>query len=143
MISGCKPLYTSKSLYFILPRRQTKHSIATREANFCEAHHLLALSIISQHERLIQEIGTYGVSILPDEDCCSLFVPKSPATRTSGSQVEAWEAELDVAGLVEEAVAGAELIEHHQGEPAASRPAEAVDRPSQAAPCGPPMGGPG
>ncbi len=67
-----------------------------------------------------QAIGTYGVSILPDEDCCSLFVPKSPATKTFVGQVESWEADLDVAGLVEEAVAGAELVEHHQGEPAAS-----------------------
>ena len=71
-------------------------------------------------------IGTYQVSILPDEDCCSLFVPKSPATRMSVAQVHSLEAGLDVAGLVEQAVAAAELFEYRYDPPEAlaSEPGE-------------------
>ncbi len=45
-------------------------------------------------------LGTYETSIIPDEDCCTLFTPRFPATRAARLAVEAAEAELDVAGLV-------------------------------------------
>ncbi len=51
-----------------------------------------------------QSIGTYEISIQPDEDCCSLFTPKHPATASTPREVEAAEALLDVSGLVEMAV---------------------------------------
>jgi tRNA uracil 4-sulfurtransferase len=51
-----------------------------------------------------QRIGTYETSIIPDEDCCTLFTPRFPATRASRRSVEAAERELDVAGLVAHAV---------------------------------------
>ncbi len=54
-------------------------------------------------------IGTYETSILPFEDCCSLFVPRSPATRASKDECRAAEAELDVDALVEACIAGAEV----------------------------------
>jgi thiamine biosynthesis protein ThiI len=55
-----------------------------------------------------RRIGTYEVSTLPDQDCCQLFVPRSPATAATLEQVRAAEAELDVAGLVESALRGTE-----------------------------------
>ena len=51
--------------------------------------------------------GTYETSILPFQDCCSLFVPHSPATRASVSECRAAESSLDVDALVEACVAGA------------------------------------
>jgi thiamine biosynthesis protein ThiI len=59
-----------------------------------------------------QRIGTYDTSILPDEDCCTLFTPRFPSTRASIAQVEAAEREIDVAGLVAAAVAAAEIEDH-------------------------------
>jgi thiamine biosynthesis protein ThiI len=58
-----------------------------------------------------QRIGTYGISIVPDEDCCTLFTPRYPTTGASLADVEAAERELDVRGLVATAVdaAGLEL----------------------------------
>ena len=53
-------------------------------------------------------LDTYTTSIIPDEDCCSLFVPKHPVTRSSLDEVEALEASLDVEALVREAVDSAE-----------------------------------
>jgi thiamine biosynthesis protein ThiI len=57
--------------------------------------------------RLAREIGTYDISILPDQDCCTLFVPKHPATMGKPEQLEAAEKALDVPRLVDAALAGA------------------------------------
>jgi thiamine biosynthesis protein ThiI len=51
-----------------------------------------------------QRLGTYPISIVPDQDCCQLFTPKHPATRARRDDVERLEADLPVARLVEEAV---------------------------------------
>ncbi|MFQ5896523.1 MAG: tRNA sulfurtransferase, partial [Nitrospinota bacterium] len=64
------------------------------------------LEIIRQAEA----VGTYEVSIEPDQDCCTLFTPKHPAVRTTPEELRALEERLDVEGMVERALAGAELI---------------------------------
>ena len=61
-------------------------------------------------EEIIREaraIGTYETSIEPDQDCCTLFVPKHPETRASAEAVEAAERRLDLTRLVEMGVTGA------------------------------------
>jgi thiamine biosynthesis protein ThiI len=60
--------------------------------------------------REAQQLGTYDISIIPDEDCCTLFTPRFPTTRAALEAVEHAEARLDVAGLVE-AAASAAVIE--------------------------------
>jgi thiamine biosynthesis protein ThiI len=55
-----------------------------------------------------RRIGTFEISTLPDQDCCQLFVPRSPATAAKRHEVEAAEAGLDVEGLVASALAGVE-----------------------------------
>ncbi len=51
-------------------------------------------------------IGTFPISIQPDQDCCSLFVPKHPETRARLSVIERIEQGLPVAEMVAEALAG-------------------------------------
>jgi thiamine biosynthesis protein ThiI len=55
-------------------------------------------------------IGTYETSIIPDQDCCQLFVPRHPAIHAQASEVRAAEARFDVAGLVALAVEGTERV---------------------------------
>jgi len=57
-----------------------------------------------------QAIGTYPISIRPYEDCCTIFVPKHPATRPQLPVVEAAEAALDVEGMVRQALAGIDVV---------------------------------
>lgn len=57
-----------------------------------------------------QRIGTFETSILPYDDCCSLFVPKHPATRARISDLEAAEAGLDVAAMADALAAATEHI---------------------------------
>jgi len=50
-----------------------------------------------------RQIGTFDISILPYEDCCTVFTPKHPRTRPELAKVEAQEEKLDVDALVERA----------------------------------------
>lgn len=52
-------------------------------------------------------IGTFATSILPDQDCCTLFTPAHPTTRATVAEVEAAERQLDVPALVARGVTGA------------------------------------
>lgn len=53
-------------------------------------------------------IGTYETSVLPYEDCCTVFLPKHPLIKPDLHKVRKAEAVLDVEGLIEEAFASAE-----------------------------------
>ena len=61
--------------------------------------------------QLARKIGTFDTSILPYEDCCTVFTPRHPRTHPKLQDVEAAEAALDVEALVSEALAGREKIE--------------------------------
>ncbi len=57
-----------------------------------------------------QRIGTFDTSILPYEDCCTVFTPRHPCTHPRIKKVREAEAALDVDALVAEAVAGIEFV---------------------------------
>lgn len=57
-----------------------------------------------------REIGTYETSILPYEDCCTVFLPKHPLIRPDLAKVERAEAMLDIDALLTEAIASTELV---------------------------------
>lgn len=57
-----------------------------------------------------RDIGTYEISILPDQDCCSLFLPERPATKARLADVAEAEEVLNVEGLVKEALDTAESV---------------------------------
>ena len=54
--------------------------------------------------REARRIGTFEISTLPDQDCCQLFTPRSPATAATVAEVVEAEKALDVASLVATAV---------------------------------------
>jgi len=56
--------------------------------------------------RTAREIGTYETSILPYEDCCTVFTPRHPAIRPKLEDVRAAESVLDIDALVAEALEG-------------------------------------
>ena len=58
-----------------------------------------------------QRLGTYPVSIIPDQDCCTLFTPRHPATRAKAAAVERAEAELPIDEIVAQAIDAA-MVEH-------------------------------
>lgn len=56
-----------------------------------------------------REIDTYETSILPYEDCCTVFVPKHPKTKPRLEEIRKSESVLDIEKLVEDSVANCEV----------------------------------
>jgi len=56
-----------------------------------------------------QRIGTFPISIIPDQDCCTLFTPKHPATHVTLRQIEEAETSLPIEELVDSAIAATEV----------------------------------
>ncbi len=61
--------------------------------------------------KIAQEIDTYQTSVLPYEDCCTVFLPKNPVIRPTIERCEREEKKLDVNALVEECVNSEEIVE--------------------------------
>lgn len=79
------------------------------------ARHLILRPLITYDKQetieIAQRIGTFDVSSLPYDDCCSLFLPAHPATRGRVSEAEKVEAKLDLEAEVQAMVDTAEVIE--------------------------------
>ena len=60
---------------------------------------------------IAKEIGTFETSILPYEDCCTVFVPKHPKTKPRLQEIRKSEANLAIDELVDKAIKETELIE--------------------------------
>jgi len=65
---------------------------------------------------LAKRIGTYETSILPYEDCCTIFTPKAPKTRPRPEMAEEAERNLAVDELVQQAVEGTESVWFYPGQ---------------------------
>ena len=61
-----------------------------------------------------ERLGTYAISIQPDQDCCALFVPANPSIHTDLKGIRDAEAVLDVESLVAQGIADAEVVEYRQ-----------------------------
>jgi thiamine biosynthesis protein ThiI len=68
-------------------------------------------------------LGTYAISIMPDQDCCTLFTPRNPATRAGLDEVRAAESLLDLDALMTEALRGT-VVEERLFPPRQAAPVE-------------------
>jgi len=101
--NGCKAIVTGENLGQVAS--QTAEALAVTEEciNIPTFRPLIAFDkkdIID----LARKIDTYDTSILPYEDCCTVFTPRRPKTKPKLDEVMAAEALLDVEALVEDAV---------------------------------------
>jgi thiamine biosynthesis protein ThiI len=69
-------------------------------------------------------IGTYPISIVPDQDCCTLFTPRNPLTRARRDDVEAAEQALPIDDIVARAVREAVVEEVEFPGPDVTPPAD-------------------
>ena len=60
--------------------------------------------------RIARHVGTFDTSILPYEDCCTVFTPRHPKTKPNLEEVREYEAALDIDGLCGKALASREMI---------------------------------
>lgn len=107
--TGCQAIITGESLGQVAS--QTIESITTSNAvvNMPMLRPLIALDKLEIIE-ISNKIGTFETSILPYEDCCTVFLPKFPATKPKMEVVLKAEKNLDVEGLVSEALENTEVF---------------------------------
>ena len=60
--------------------------------------------------RIARHIGTFDTSILPYEDCCTVFTPRHPKTKPHVEEVREIESVLDIEGLVQRAMDQREVV---------------------------------
>lgn len=65
---------------------------------------------------IAKKIGTYETSILPFEDCCTIFVPKHPVINPNISKAKIYEESFDFEPLIEKCVENAEIITNFEKE---------------------------
>ena len=107
--NGAKAIVTGENLGQVAS--QTMEAMASTQA----VTHLPVLQPLVGMDKaeivtLARQIGTFDTSILPYEDCCTVFTPRHPRTKPRVSEVEAVEKALDVKALVDEALAGTERV---------------------------------
>ena len=107
--TGCGALITGESLGQVAS--QTMQAMACTGA-VCTLPVFRPLVGMDKEEivRVARKIDTFETSILPYEDCCTVFTPKHPRTRPQLDEVVAAEAALDIDALVQEAVDGIERV---------------------------------
>jgi len=75
-----------------------------------------------------QRLGTYPISIIPDQDCCTLFTPRHPATKARTRDVDDAEAMLPIEEIVDRALQAADIEDFQFPEPRKNAEAAATDR---------------
>lgn len=106
---GCSALVTGESLGQVAS--QTVEAI-NATGSVCRMPVFRPLIGMDKEEIVVRarQIGTFETSILPYEDCCTVFTPRHPQTKPKLENVEKQEEGLDVEALVEEAFAGVERV---------------------------------
>lgn len=100
---GCKALITGESLGQVAS--QTMDAIACTDA-VCTVPVFRPLIGMDKEEiiAVARKIGTFETSLLPYEDCCTVFTPKHPRTRPTTELIEKAENMYDFAPLIEKAI---------------------------------------
>ncbi len=99
---GSNALITGESLGQVAS--QTIHALAVTDS-VCDMPVFRPLIGMDKEEivEIARKIGTFETSILPYEDCCTIFVPKHPTTKPTVEKIEKSEQNLDMEGLVQKA----------------------------------------
>jgi thiamine biosynthesis protein ThiI len=105
---GARALVTGESLGQVSSQTLDNMSVIEEASSLPILRPLVGMDkneIIEQARKL----GTFETSIIPDQDCCTLFVPPHPETHADLSEVEQLESRFDVEKMVAAAVSAAEV----------------------------------
>ncbi len=106
---GCLALITGENLGQVASQTMEALCVTDRVVDMPVFRPLIGLDKL-EITRMASRIGTYETSILPYEDCCTVFTPRHPATKPHLEAIEQAEALMDVEALIEEAIAGVEEV---------------------------------
>ncbi len=107
---GASVLITGESLGQVASQT-TESIIATNSAvNMPVMRPLIALDKVEIMEKA-KKIGSFETSIQPNEDCCTVFLPKHPTTKPKLERLEESESKMDSEKLINEAISNLEVVE--------------------------------
>jgi thiamine biosynthesis protein ThiI len=105
----CKAIITGESLGQVASQTIDSLSATNKISELLVFRPLIGMDK-SEIISVSQKIDAYNISILPYDDCCTIFVPKHPVTKPSIESIEKLENILNIDELVQEAVDNTELI---------------------------------
>lgn len=106
---GALAIFTGESLGQVASQTLQSIGVTNAVASLPVLRPLIAMDKRDIVE-LAKQIGTYDISVLPYEDCCTLFVPKHPETKPRIADAERAEASFDFESLLDDALAKTEVI---------------------------------
>ena len=107
--TGCMMLITGENLGQVASQTAEALVVTDASVSLPVMRPLIAMDKVDIMEKA-QEIGTFETSILPYEDCCTVFLPKHPTTKPKLERILESESKLDVEALVEAAVKSQEIV---------------------------------
>ena len=107
--TGCRALVPGESLGQVASQTMDAMAVTGAVASLPVFRPLVGMDK-EEVVRIARKIGTFETSILPYEDCCTVFTPRHPRTRPHLDEIEAAEAVLDVEALVQEALDATERV---------------------------------
>jgi thiamine biosynthesis protein ThiI len=107
--NGCKALVTGESIGQVASQTMNALSV-TNDAVSMPVFRPVIGNDKEEIVEIARKIGTFDTSILPYEDCCTVFTPKHPSTKPILEKVVKAQSVLDVDSLVKDAVDGCETI---------------------------------
>ena len=107
---GCRALVTGENLGQVASQTMEAMAVTGAVVDLPLFHPLIGMDK-EEIVTVARRIGTLETSILPYEDCCTVFTPKHPKTKPVLSQVEAAEAALDVEALIGRALENTEKVQ--------------------------------
>ncbi len=107
---GAKCLVTGENLGQVASQTMDAMAVTGAVVNMPMFHPLIGMDK-EEIVTIARKIGTMETSILPYEDCCTVFTPRHPKTKPVLALVEAEEAKLDVEGLIARAIENTEKIQ--------------------------------
>jgi len=97
---NAKALVTGESLGQVASQTLENMSVVGRASELLVLRPLVGMDK-EEIIKISQKIGTYDISIIPDQDCCQLFTPSHPATMSDVVEVEKMEQSLDIEKFLE------------------------------------------
>ena len=106
---GCGCLVTGENLGQVASQTMQAMAVTHAVVHLPVFHPLIGMDK-EEIVTIARKIDTLETSILPYEDCCTVFTPKHPKTKPKLAAVETVESRLDVEGLIERALQNTEIV---------------------------------
>ncbi|MEJ8555299.1 tRNA uracil 4-sulfurtransferase ThiI [Tepidibacter sp. Z1-5] len=107
---GCDALVTGESIGQVASQTIQGLTVTNASVDIPVFRPLIAMDK-SEIVDIAKKIGTFETSIIPEEDCCTVFLPKNPITKPKLEKIMLSEQKLDIEKLIDEAIENMEVID--------------------------------